>query len=262
MKKPDIWNTERAKSFLDFDTVEAYQYRAPYPAEVFRILSGLITDSPRMLLDAGCGRGEIARNMVNHADRIDAVDFSRAIIEAGRKLSGGNNPKLNWIHGKVEEAALNPPYSLIAAGHSLHWFDWEVVMPRFAEILTPNGFLAVVGNVFEDFPWTEELRRLRVKYLGYETARPNTVVQELEDRNLFKVAGEKETSEITHSNSMYEYTEQYHSRSDMARIQIGEDGAAKFDAELLEIVSRYHEGDSVCVKYRARITWGKPLCSY
>jgi len=261
MRKPDIWDPRRAESFKDEDTVKAYRFRAPYPAETFQILSGLIADSARTVLDAGCGTGEIARNLIDLVDRVDAVDFSLPMIESGKKLPHGTHSNLNWICGKAEDATLNPPYSLITAGHSLHWLDWEVVMPRFAEMLIPNGCLAIVGNVFSPPVWEKELRALKVKYGGYSFLKPFDLGKELEKAGLFKRNGERETAPVIYSNSRDAYVEHFHSRSDMARITMGEEAAAGFDNDLRELLAEYVEGDTVEITLHARITWGKPVCS-
>src|SRR5439155_17899141 len=104
---------------------EAYRSRPPYPDELFEILAGLISDEPRVVLDAGCGTGEIARPLLGRVDRVDAVDFSPAMIERGRRSPGGDHPNLRWIVGRAEDVPLAPPYALITAGASLHWMDWE-----------------------------------------------------------------------------------------------------------------------------------------
>lgn len=258
--KPEAWNRERAESFKDANTVAAYRYRAPYPVETFQILIDLITDEPRVVLDVGCGTGSIARNLVESVDRVDAIDFSLPMIEEAKRLPNGDNPRIHWIHDKIENATLDPPYSLIIAGMSLHWLDWKVVFPRFATSLSRNGRLAVVSNVFEDSPWLDELRKLRVKYRGYETARPHSVVEELKKLGLFKILGEEKTPEVVHSQTIEAYVEQYHSRSDMARVQIGRDAADRFDSELRKVLSKYVRGDVIEIRLHARVTWGLPRC--
>ena len=40
---------------------------------------------------------------------------------------------LTWIESPIETATLEPPYGLVVAGESVHWFDWELALPRFAE---------------------------------------------------------------------------------------------------------------------------------
>ena len=142
--KPENFQTHYAEAFKDQHVVEAYRYRPPYPPEVFTILASLIVDEPRAVLDVGAGSGDIARHLVEFVERIDAVDFSQNMIERGRRLPNGDNPRLHWIYGKVEEVPLAPPYALITAGSSIHWPDWNIAFPRFREVLTPHGFLALI----------------------------------------------------------------------------------------------------------------------
>ena len=66
------------------------------------------------------------------------------MIEEGERLPDGDHPGLRWLHGPVEEAALDPPYALVTAGESLHWMDWNVALPRFRELLAPGAHLAIV----------------------------------------------------------------------------------------------------------------------
>ena len=128
-QKPKHYGTQYAATFHDIGVVDSYPNRPPYPDNVFEILEGLLSGLPRSVLDIGCGTGDIARRIVDSVERVDAVDFSQAMIEKGRNLDNGNNAKLNWIHGRTEEALLNPPYGLVAAGESILWMDWEVLIP-------------------------------------------------------------------------------------------------------------------------------------
>src|SRR6266704_2022202 len=125
-QKPRYLWSDYASQFMDSSVADAYRFRALYPPETFDILLGLMPKEPRTMLDAGCGRGEIARPMAALLERVDAVDFSLEMLERGKRLSGGDNPRLNWIHAPVEQAPLNPPYGLITTGASLHWMDWDV----------------------------------------------------------------------------------------------------------------------------------------
>ena len=118
-------------AFEDQDVIRSYGHRPPYALEVFAILCELSAGSPRAVLDVGCGRGELARPLAAHVERVDAADRSTAMIEAGRAAPGGTAPNLRWIVGQVKDAPLNPPYSLITGRRSLHWMDWERIFPRF-----------------------------------------------------------------------------------------------------------------------------------
>jgi trans-aconitate methyltransferase len=124
LPKPKHLGPEYSAQFQDRSVVTAYPNRPPYPAEVFALLASLITDAPRAVLDVGCGDGAIARHLVERVDRLDALDFSEAMIAQGRWLPNGDHPKLYWIAGRAEDALLRSPYALITAGASLHWMDW------------------------------------------------------------------------------------------------------------------------------------------
>src|SRR5713226_8587120 len=129
--------------FADREVAILYSRRAPYPPGVFAVLDRLL-GRPRTVLDAGAGTGALARELAATCDRVDAVDPSLAMIEEGRRLPGGSNPQLRWIHARTEDAPLDPPYGLITCGASFHWMDRDVVLARFREALAPGGRLAIV----------------------------------------------------------------------------------------------------------------------
>ena len=76
-EKPRQWHTDYASIFKDKSVVEAYQYRPTYPPEVMGILRRLIkvTSKPWRVLDAGCGTGFIARELVPFVDQIGRYRF-------------------------------------------------------------------------------------------------------------------------------------------------------------------------------------------
>src|SRR5262249_43283686 len=125
---------------------ERYHLRPAYPQELIDLLGGLNGGGP--VLDAGCGTGELSRRLAPLASRIDAVDASEAMIDVAR-VDGP--PNVTWIHARIEEAELSPPYALAVCGDSIHWFDWERALPRLAELLADDAQLAVVQR-----DWTPE----------------------------------------------------------------------------------------------------------
>jgi 2-polyprenyl-3-methyl-5-hydroxy-6-metoxy-1,4-benzoquinol methylase len=155
--KPEFLGPEAASAFGDAGVADAYRYRPPYPAEVFDLLLGLCADLPPSVLDAGCGTGSLARHLAARGARVDALDVFSAMIEQGKRLPNGDSPNLRWILGAVENAPLSPPYSLITCGDSLHWMDWYTAMTRFAEVLSPSGYLAILGVEQLPAPWEGEL---------------------------------------------------------------------------------------------------------
>lgn len=149
LPKPPNWGPQYGATFSEQSVADAYPNRPPYPEEVFDVLEGLAVDLPRAVLDVGCGTGDIARPLTPRVDRVDAVDISRAMIERGRQLPGGDVPNLAWLHGSVETVLLAAPYALITAGESLHWLVWEAVFPLFVRALTTRGVLAIITRAWD-----------------------------------------------------------------------------------------------------------------
>src|SRR5438270_13066726 len=110
---PSYLRADVAAAFEDRGVAASYRYRPQYPPAPFELLAGSIVDKPRAVLDIGCGTGFLARPLAPLVDRLDAVDVSAAMIEEGRHLPGGDDPRLRWIVGRVEDAPLDPPYALV-----------------------------------------------------------------------------------------------------------------------------------------------------
>ncbi|HWG27175.1 class I SAM-dependent methyltransferase [Actinospica sp.] len=146
----------------------------PYPAEVFDVLESLL-DEPTHVLDVGAGDGALARPLIarGRIARIDAVDTSAELIAAGRELPGGCRPDLHWIVGAVDRVPLDGPYSLVTAGSRLYWLPWKRTMARLAEVLSAQGFVAIVEH-------------------GYRRAL-QPIAEELVARGLFRKTGEHRT---------------------------------------------------------------------
>ena len=86
--------------------------RPASPLETFTILKELIVDGPRVVLDVGCGTGNIARPLADSGERIDAVDLSLPMLERARMLPRGDSPKIRWLHERAKDVELEPPYAL------------------------------------------------------------------------------------------------------------------------------------------------------
>jgi SAM-dependent methyltransferase len=192
--KPKGWASEYAAWFDESSLVERYHLRPPYPPETFELLASLAVGSPRAVLDAGCGPGDLARGLAPHVDRVDAVDRSAAMIARAQALPDG---KIRWIHAAIEEAALEPPYALIVAGDSIHWFDWRTAFRRFRDVLAPTGWLAVV---FRDWLREPQLREQLGPIYSRHGANPDFAsldpVKELERRGLFETVASHTTGPV------------------------------------------------------------------
>ncbi len=259
LPKPKYLKPENAVRFKQVGVVERYHLRLPYPPAIFEMVANLITDEPRTVLDVGTGTGEIARQLINRVERVDAVDFSQAMLAKGKQLPNGDSPKLHWIYGPIEEVALQPPYALITAGDSMHWMNWELLFPRFRQLLTPNGFVAMIHRQELPAPWQTELNELISRFstpgYGYELFDLN---EELEKRGLFQKFEEESTALITSKQSVEDYIACFHSRSSLALESMRAEAATAFDTELRKLVSKWSKDDYLELQTVGSVFWGKP----
>lgn len=262
--QPRQFSLEYASIFQDASVVAAYPHRTPYPPETFDRLAELIDRSASLvrLLDAGCGTGQMTSGLLPYADSIDAVDISATMIEAGQRMPYGTDARVNWIVGGVEAVDLRPPYALIVAAASLHWMPWDVTLPRFAHLLSQNGYLALVEVRLSQSPWTGELTPIIARYSLNQDFQPYTmatVAAELERRGLFRQVGVMETEQLPFRQPIEAWIEAIHAGNGFSRNRMGKEWAADFDQQVRTIVAQHCPTGEVAQLRRARIVYGKPL---
>jgi len=256
--KPAHLGLQYAEQFKDDSIAEMYPYRPSYPDETIDTLLKLIVDQPRTVLDVGCGTGDIGRRLVNEVERVDAVDFSHAMIEKGKTLPGGDHTHLHWIYGRLEEVELYPPYALITAGESLHWMEWDIVLPLFQRLLTPQGYLAIVGRGNTPNPLGVELQALIQRFSTNREYHSYNLVEELEKRQLFQKHGSAHTLPVSFVQTGEEYIRSIHSRNGFSRARMGEEAATTFDEEVKKLLAPYLQGGLLTLSIVGEVTWGKP----
>lgn len=262
LPKPDHLGTEYASQFADPSVVAAYRCRPPYPDEVFDILTGLVRDQPRAVLDVGTGTGEIARGLVGRVARVDAVDPSPGMIAVGRRLPDGDHPKLTWIEGYAEDVALQPPYALVTAGASLHWMDWNVVLPRFRAALTERGVLALIGQHEGPYPWTADVLSVIRRCSTNRRYQLYDLIEELEQRSLFRVIDQAITAPVEYTRTVAEYVESFHARNGLSRDRMEPTVAADFDRSVAALVAPHAHDGLLRLQVAGKIVWGEPAPRY
>jgi len=242
---------------------QAYQHRPPYPAEVFEILGGLITDEPRDVLDLGAGEGALARPlaaMTDHVDHVDAVDISAAMIEAGRARPGGRRLNLRWITGAAETAPLGGPYALVTAGASMHWMRWEQTLSRLAGVMTDHAYLAIAEHNPSASPWEEGLTEIIVRHSRSPGFDPTfRLIDALTATDQFEVAGQATTAPVPFRQPVADSVEALHSTSSLAREGMPPPEAAAFDQAVTELLRPYAEDGVLTMEIVAQLTWGRCL---
>jgi SAM-dependent methyltransferase len=257
---------ERGRRFAAARMAENYLFRPPYPAEVYELLLELIGGRPRIVLDAGCGTGKIALGLVDHVDRVDAVDPSEAMLGVARSLAGANSPKIRWIHSTMEDASLEPPYGLIVAASSIHWMDLDSVLPRFGEALADGAVLAVLdGDAPVDAPWDREETEFMIDFVAaLEGRRPKwwkTVRERLAEPVLvhpaFETLGYRITAPVAFSQSIADYVRCQHSRATWSEEVLGEKASAEFDAAMTALLTPHAREGMLTFAVQTRMEWGR-----
>ena len=258
--KPEHLGPANAAQFKDRSVADAYVNYPPYSEEVFRVLEGLLHNGPRIVLDAGCGTGDVARPLAELVARVDAVDSSAAMIEIGRARDGGDRPNIRWVCQSAEEFAYDSRYGLIVCGASLHWMDWYTVIPRFASALSDRGYLAIVGGRrVDNAPWLGSLNEIIARYSTHMPFGLHYLLKELERRRLFAAVGRKRTTPLEHAMSVDDYVELLHARSSLSRQRMDAHAAKAFDAAVRALVAPHALEHILTFDVTTDITWGYPL---
>ena len=257
-QRPKHLTLENASRFKHHSVVGAYQFRLPYPPELFTQLVDLLKDKPLVVLDLGCGTGDIARGLAPLVDRVDALDMSEAMIAQGKISPGGDHPHIQWIVGTAEAAVLQPPYGLVTAGESFHWMDWEVVFDRLRQVLEPEGFLALIDRGELSTPWQDSLGKLAAQFSTIQNFEHFDLIETLEKRGLFQKQGEKYTSPVTSMQSVDDYIESFFSRAGFSSEFMTVENQAAFRAEIRKLTAPYTQDGKIKLQSQAHIVWGRP----
>lgn len=257
--RPPSWNEHNAAAFQLDDVVEQYHLRAPYPSTLVPFLIKLAEPIGGCVLELGCGNGKITRDLAPHVERIDAVDISARMIENARGAPGGTHPSIRWIEGRAEEAPLDGPYALAIAGASLHWMDWETVLPRVARHLRPRAPVAIVVSVEVPPRWAEQLREMISRYSVIQNWERADLIALLESRGIYQQTGKTELRPEPYERTIDQYIDGQHATSGLPRERMGEEKARAFDEEVRALVTPHARDGVLELAAAAQIDWGRAL---
>lgn len=260
--KPPGWAAGYASWFGLQSVADRYSSRPPYPEETFEVLTSLVAPTSQVVLDAGCGIGDLARPLAPRVDRVDAVDPSGPMLGRGAERPGGQAPNLRWVRSAIEDAALRPPYGLIVCGDSVHWFDWPVAMTRFAEWLAPDGSMAIVQREWSAGEAVQaRLRAIYARHGANADFQALDPVTELERRGLFERAGEHVTATNVWAPTLDTLIACHHSQNGFVLEKMR--NPADFDRELADVAADIGDAEGrVALEVMAHVVWGRPCSAH
>lgn len=148
-------------------TSEDYtKFRDIYPKEFYeKIISRGLCIEPQRVLDIGTGTGVLPRNMYKYGAKWTGTDISENQIEQAKRLSD----KMDIDYYALATEDINFPensFDVITACQCFWYFNHEKVMPKFVNMLKPDGRLLILYMAwlpFED-KIAGESEKLILKY--------------------------------------------------------------------------------------------------
>ncbi|WP_410641882.1 class I SAM-dependent methyltransferase [Amycolatopsis sp. lyj-346] len=155
---------------------EYYQrFRRGYPAEVAdRLAAAFALTRDDVVLDLGCGTGQLTRALAPRAGAVLGMDPEPAMLAQARQATA--EPNVGWLLGADSDVgalkAVLGPGRLVAmtVAQALHWMDHERLFAAVHPLLRPGGGVAVVTNGeplwLQDTAWSAALREVVSAHLG------------------------------------------------------------------------------------------------
>ena len=134
--RPGRWDPGQYHKFSDHRRRPAIELLARVPPA-----------EPALVVDLGCGSGEITRLMAERwpGAAVQGIDNSPDMLERARSGdSGGAAARIEWIEADIAAWSPPSPPGLLYANASLQWVDGhDALFPRLFRSLAPGGVLAV-----------------------------------------------------------------------------------------------------------------------
>ena len=131
--------------------VAAYDTGRPgYPERVYELLRQVCGLGPgSRVLEIGPGTGQATVDLLRHGAAVTAVELGAEMAAALEAKYRGHN--LSVVVGAFEDVDLDPDsFDLIVAATSFHWIPPGTGIPRCADLLHRDGWLALWWNYFGD----------------------------------------------------------------------------------------------------------------
>ena len=143
----------------------------------------------------------------------------------------------------------------------MSWFDLDVVIPKFAELLTENGVFAVVDRSAQVGLREDDIIP---RYSLNRDYVPWDPVTALEKAGLCERLGQEDTGPVPWTPTIDEYIERRHSQNGFSRDRMSRRQAAEFDAALRARIAKQvsdgtvkMDGGRLVGEVAGSVVWGR-----
>lgn len=168
-------NTRYDPTELFASTAPYYaRYRSGYPPELFtEFVDRFGLDGTQIVLDLGCGTGQLAIPLAPYVAQVIAVDPEPTMLDEGRHLAAQRGlESIDWHHGDshhLDELRL-PTLDLVVLGSSFHWTDRDALLSTLDTLVADHGAVVVISGGAPEQQispaWEKTVTAVRVQYLG------------------------------------------------------------------------------------------------
>ena len=132
------------------------QFRPSYPKAVFSFLETILKGKERVW-DCATGTGQVAKELVDLFDHIEATDLSENQLKNAVSL-----PNIHYSKQIAEQTNFpDHHFDCVTVGQAIHWFDFEKFYFEVKRVLKSDGLLVVLGygNIVIEDPTIQQLVR-------------------------------------------------------------------------------------------------------
>lgn len=150
------------------------------------VLETWVGESPREILDAGCGTGVVSLLLAQLGHDVTGIDLSSEMVDRAREKARRRGESVEFHEGNVEDLPFaDGAYDVVTARHLI----WTLPNPstairEWSRVVRPNGHLVLLEGHWDfDEPW-DEYREIHDELPLYHGRKPAELATFLEERGL------------------------------------------------------------------------------
>ncbi|MDF2940315.1 MAG: methyltransferase [Gammaproteobacteria bacterium] len=146
------------------------QYRPLYPAELVDILRAeKLLSKSAMLLDLGCGTGQLAIQLSPYFANVLGVDQEEEMIQQAALCAKHKHiMNIAWLCSAAESLSDSVGFfKLITIGRAFHWMDREKLVPWVHAHLEAGGALVTIGEEVSFWSGKEQWKKVVIEVVNH-----------------------------------------------------------------------------------------------